>query len=1207
MLTGDSVPWETAVDRKTKRTLPEETMKDPEKTNVTVLILQQVGLFSTWWAASEDKMSIGLAGRCVFSFASASEPGHPKMSEFGNRVALPLMKDLFRSMLLTLGPHAPLPTDSPLLSWASDEKTQEEVHLYRCLCHELTKTRLMDETFATCLNKSGYWLSVVAFLNTLLEQMWVGVLEKKKNVSLCPRIGENAVKASMDFFTYRFLFGASVLCADLRRRTWTKARKSQVVPKESRCHAAAALLLKASCGLTITGMLAARAAPVFRHLLGTDARKAEQAKAAYMEALKYLVERGYGLLEEVETEELPVLKKRHYGKLPESCKEQLAEIHAHPISFGLHLPCLHDAAAGDHEEEQPGPRLEATDEAPDVPQTIVQDAATELDSEGPEDVAEPAGHKKETKQEEGQEKAGQDQGRSVFKPAVLRERIEDSYRTVFDGNTRTWLRNYEDFRKEVCFILGSQKDPGVYTFVDKGQRGVFRRLSATCKKTACEKCTVAIWAFYKIENAEGQLRIQMRGQHGQLRKPEGGRMWTAAEEQVVQGVLEKGELSTAAIRAAFKQKGMLLRCNAEQLHSFVGRTRKKEGVAEPRNSKPVTAGELMSSVLPFQVQNLDGWEQLPVHQLLVLPGAVADAERVCIVFTCPGMIGRARAAVNKVVKLAVDGKQKLVSNEYTIVTVSFLVPNQIAKLTRGRKRVDRVKAHTCTQEPFVQALVNSEAEENMTQTFEAACKIANEQCGVDLQQQVLQVHKDYAKGLEASRIKVFPRARRCDDYPHMRRAAYKTLESLFGVGAGKENKQKRHKDFDRLDEIITISRTLPTIQLFDCVWQLTFAWLRATCPAAGKYLEKTYFQKVQPENLQKQMRCACTHWGATGIMFAGFWSGIIGTYPGSSSGSQTLESFHSYWQAGIQARARAKPTAVLRCMQDMYRDDWQEKFQWAEERSFLTWPETAAEALYNSESLRQAGRSPAVDFWKAREGRGAGKTNYYQVWVRTDGQHQSVDAAGITTFWVCRSVKCGGVTPADAVITKEFGTCFANLIACEGPELEKWLVKSGIVTEVQAQKKSLNIDKLKEFFGRHCAVIEGHLPNSCWPRQQRKMQSSFRSIVCTCLEFLMHGECEHVVYVEALKCPEAAAAMENVPVIRKKGRKRKGEKAPKAPKAAAAKKRKAQAGGCLCDCSEVVIVSILSYRLIGNMTPGSDVTRKASTSSAGWWNPGMEV
>ena len=54
------------MDRGRKRATGEHGREDPEKTNVSVLILQQVSLFSNWWAAAEEKMSIGLAGRCVF-------------------------------------------------------------------------------------------------------------------------------------------------------------------------------------------------------------------------------------------------------------------------------------------------------------------------------------------------------------------------------------------------------------------------------------------------------------------------------------------------------------------------------------------------------------------------------------------------------------------------------------------------------------------------------------------------------------------------------------------------------------------------------------------------------------------------------------------------------------------------------------------------------------------------------------------------------------------------------------------------------------------------------------------------------------------------------------------------------------------------------------------------------------------------------------
>ena len=56
--------------------------------------------------------------------------------------------------------------------------------------------------------------------------------------------------------------------------------------------------------------------------------------------------------------------------------------------------------------------------------------------------------------------------------------------------------------------------------------------------------------------------------------------------------------------------------------------------------------------------------------------------------------------------------------------------------------------------------------------------------------------------------------------------------------------------------------------------------------------------------------------------------GIIGTYPGSSCGTQPLESFHSYWQGRVRAKARAQPTEIFAVMQDLYKDDWSDKFGW---------------------------------------------------------------------------------------------------------------------------------------------------------------------------------------------------------------------------------------------------------------------------------------
>ena len=108
------MPWETAVDRSKKRAAGDFAVDDPRETNVMVLILQQVSLFSNWWACAEDRCSIGLAGRCVFGFAAAGEPGPPMMSRFGEDVVIPVVKRIFHKILKTLGPHAPLPTNSQL-------------------------------------------------------------------------------------------------------------------------------------------------------------------------------------------------------------------------------------------------------------------------------------------------------------------------------------------------------------------------------------------------------------------------------------------------------------------------------------------------------------------------------------------------------------------------------------------------------------------------------------------------------------------------------------------------------------------------------------------------------------------------------------------------------------------------------------------------------------------------------------------------------------------------------------------------------------------------------------------------------------------------------------------------------------------------------------------------------------------------------------
>lgn len=77
---GGAVPWETVFDRKSKREAAEGELRadacNPlERTNVTIVLLQQQSVYQQWWVASEHRNRIGLAQRCLFSFGAAREPG----------------------------------------------------------------------------------------------------------------------------------------------------------------------------------------------------------------------------------------------------------------------------------------------------------------------------------------------------------------------------------------------------------------------------------------------------------------------------------------------------------------------------------------------------------------------------------------------------------------------------------------------------------------------------------------------------------------------------------------------------------------------------------------------------------------------------------------------------------------------------------------------------------------------------------------------------------------------------------------------------------------------------------------------------------------------------------------------------------------------------------------------------------------------------
>ena len=179
----------------------------------------------------------------------------------------------------------------------------------------------------------------------------------------------------------------------------------------------------------------------------------------------------------------------------------------------------------------------------------------------------------------------------------------------------------------------------------------------------------------------------------------------------------------------------------------------------------------------------------PASKLFVLDTPeppVINKEQVYIPFTSVGMCQRLKKCKGRSLKLDVDGKQKVVANSYGMFTLGFFILRQKTSWTvvrevgvrQGAKR-GRIELHSSTCQPFLQALTSSESAQNVIRAFQDGIWICKHYGNFDLVSQIVQLHKDYAKGIENARVEVFSMVRGLDDYFHMMQNSPKTLETQY--------------------------------------------------------------------------------------------------------------------------------------------------------------------------------------------------------------------------------------------------------------------------------------------------------------------------------------------------------------------------------------------------------------------------------------------
>ena len=109
-----------------------------------------------------------------------------------------------------------------------------------------------------------------------------------------------------------------------------------------------------------------------------------------------------------------------------------------------------------------------------------------------------------------------------------------------------------------------------------------------------------------------------------------------------------------------------------------------------------------------------------------------------------------------------------------------------------------------------------------------------------------------------------------------------------------------------------------------------------------------------------------------------------------------------------------------------------------------------------------------------------------------------------------------------------------------GDQVLKTLQRVGICKDGRPHVP--DIERLELLLGIHCVVIQGHLATRAWPRLFKISREHAPAAVCSCHTFLMHAECEHVLFVRALQ-GDAAVNLHDIPEVRAPGRPRKRQSA----------------------------------------------------------------
>ena len=518
------------------------------------------------------------------------------------------------------------------------------------------------------------------------------------------------------------------------------------------------------------------------------------------------------------------------------------------------------------------------------------------------------------------------------------------------------------------------------------------------------------------------------------------------------------------------------------------------GAAKP---EPIDRNRVTPLAVELSQWNRDSASTASLADLCTFQDQIClDSDDVFVPFACRGMFQTMRRWSGSVVCLVVDVKMKVLEHGRGVATASLLTKTGLrnTRLGEGRKQ-----GKACASRPFplVQAVVGSESHDLMVSFFRLLCDVWDTHAAhcVPLRDHVVQVHKDFAPGLESARRACFPRSRACDDFYHFSQK-HKELESRLlqtDLVAGKF--QKKHLAW--LQALLASLRLLPRISIFDACWRGLLVRLQEMDETVvSAYLDRTYTMEV-PESLLGDPQEYLP-----GQRFAGWWVGCYGIVAGTGCGSNPAEAIHSAWQSKLDSVGGRAPLAeVLGVMQNLYADHWASSFEWESEASLsLEAVDIDPTHLQGVQTLNAVHRSPATELFRSHTEL---SPSYFIYDIDAD---LSIVAVRMSCY--------------ASILSEDTAKNGVQLLVCAPTQVPQFLEDAHVLRPTESGL-AFQYGPCKKLFD-----------NIAYVTVQRT------KLTCTCLAHALWRGCEHVLLCRSLTFShrEADVSLENVRLSKPRGR-----------------------------------------------------------------------